>query len=207
MNRERVLFRYGPLSSPHKQHKPAGINIRELEKEYENWLKLSKSPSHRRFKSPNKKASSVLINSTHPIKKQNALKLLNSRRNNMKHNEYENLKTQVNSKLNLKRVPGLPVKVYKYSALNKGKLIGFAVVQNRFSNNTRNLHLIVAQRGVGRKIFNKIIENAIQNKRSNIALQAVKSAVPAYIKWGFKNRGNAGNYQLMTYSLPRPRNR
>jgi hypothetical protein len=152
----------------------------------------------------NKPRKTIKINRNIPITKQNALKLLNSRKNNLSVKEYNNLKNQLNSKINLKPavLAGVPrIKLYKYSATQNGKLVGFAVVQNRFSNKIRNLHLIVTQRGVGRELFNKIVKNARTNNRNSISLQAVKSAVPSYKKWGFNNKGNAGNYQIMNYSL------
>lgn len=189
-------------TSPPKKRTPPKKAI-TLENEYKEWLKNPTQLPPGYFKQWSG-GKNVIIRKNAHINKRSALNLLNSRRNNIPKNEYANLKNQIANKLNLKprRIPGTPV-MRKYSAMNNGKLVGFAVVQNRIRNNVRNLHLIVARKGVGRKIFDEILRNAIANGRSNIELHSVKSAVNAYKKWGFKNKGNLGTYQLMTHSLPR----
>jgi hypothetical protein len=66
----------------------------------------------------NKPRNTIKINRNIPIKKQNALKLLNSRKNNLSVKEYNNLKNQLNSKINLKPavLAGVPrIKFYKYN--------------------------------------------------------------------------------------------
>ncbi len=120
----------------------------------------------------------------------------------LRKNNYNVLKNKLyNFTKQQKKTPGLKLPKGYTAKNNSGELVGFAIVQNRPRNNVRNLHLIVSKRGVGRNIFNQIVNDAKRNNRSMIALNAIKSAVPSYLKWGFKNIGNAGNYQIMTYNL------
>lgn len=179
---------------------PRTVNLKNLEKEY---LQLQKQ----KINSPyvRKQSNNHKIMYGKPTVK-SAVNLLNKVKiyTTLSNDEYTNLVNQIKNKL--KPIPNIPgfVKPRRYEYVAKqanGEMAGLAIVQNRSDRKTRNLHIIISKRGVGRKIFNKIVNNAKRNQISRIELQAVKSAVPSYKKWGFNNVRNVGKYQIMNYSL------
>lgn len=95
--------------------------------------------------------------------------------------------------------PILGFKNYSARAKNNGSLRGFAVIHNSRANNSRILNLLVTRprEGTGKVLMNRIIKNAVRNRKTVVTLNSVKSAVNFYKLFGFESVGNVGGLTPM----------
>lgn len=91
-----------------------------------------------------------------------------------------------------------------YVVLNEnGRLLGFSIIRNK--NTTMHLNLIGANKGYGRQLMERMIQNARRRGIKKIVLFSVPHAVNFYRKFGFLLKNQYGQMTLNLGNRKRPR--